>query len=86
MPINFIINITDVEDALTLSQSQFLDAVFSHAKEVVGEGGKIILQREYTYINSGPEVKTDLLAVFSTSEEIDNWKSRIESIKKQLGK
>jgi len=68
------INITDVEDALTLKNGQLIEAVFTHALEIVNAGGRIIIQREY--INAPPT----LLATFTTQADLDGWKSRIDDI------
>lgn len=78
MSVTLTINITDIEDAITLRNGLFVQAVFTHAAEVVNAGGRIIIQREY--VNASP----DHLATFSTSEDLENWKSRLEEILARL--
>lgn len=78
MSVTLTINITDVEDAITLKNSSFINAVFTHAAEVVNGGGRIIVKREYE--NAVP----DLLAVFCNQNDLENWKARIDAILEKL--
>ena len=41
------ISITDVQNALSLDQNAMVSAIFSHAEEVIENGGEIIIQQEY---------------------------------------
>lgn len=68
---NLTINITEVSDALVLQQNPLISAIFTHALELIENGGRIILQREYE------NAPSDILYVFRTSEEIMQWKNRL---------
>jgi precorrin-6B methylase 2 len=73
-----IINITDVEDAITLKNGRLIEAVFTHASEILNAGGRIIIQREY--VNASP----DILATFTIQADLEDWKSRIDDILSRL--
>ena len=70
---NLTINITDVEDALMLENDTLIESILSIAENVIQQGGKITIQREYT--NAEP----DILVMFSNTEQIKDWKNRLNN-------
>ena len=75
---NLTINVTDISDALTLGNNSIVAEIFGIAEGIVKQGGKIILQRKYE--NTSP----DLIAEFTTLEEVNNWKEKINEAQTAL--
>ncbi len=69
--VNVKISVTDVSDALALGQNEVVSDILSRSKAVVKNGGMVTL--EYRYINA----PSDIVVVYRTEQEIDQWKSRI---------
>lgn len=72
---NLYIPYTLLSDALTMGYFHVTDAVFDKALEIVKNGGKVIVQKEY--INAAPEI----MKIFDTLEEIEAWKKRFYETK-----
>lgn len=64
---NLIIPFTSFSDALTMGVT---DEIFRKAFQTVKDGGKVIIQKEYS--NSPPQI----MKIFDTEEEIESWKKR----------
>jgi len=68
---NLIISFDVFFDALTMGQMNIVEGIFGFGEQIIDDGGKIIIQREYT--NSSPEV----LAEFKSLEALRDWKKRL---------
>ncbi len=68
-----------VGDAFKLGNTHIIDDICQLADEVIEQGGKIILQREYT--NAPP----DILAIFTTVDEIHSWRERMNDVHAEIG-
>jgi len=77
---NLTINITDVNDALTFEQIPIVRAIFSYAEEFINNGGRIIIRKEFISNESL------ILAEFTTIEEIQNWKNKLNEIQTSLNR
>lgn len=66
--------LTDITDALALDENEIVVSIFSYARKIVKQGGSIVI--EQTYGNAQPNV----LAKYSTEQEIENWKNKLNEI------
>ena len=74
MSVVLTINVTDVEDAITLKEGELLSAIFDCASEVIDAGGCIVIQRKCE------NARSDKLYEFSTRDELEKWKSTVDDI------
>jgi len=77
---NLTINITDISDALALGNSSIVEEILAIGESIIKQGGTIIIQRQYQ--NATPE----LLAHFSTVEEVKDWKKQLNNSQLTLNK
>lgn len=75
MTIDLIIAIDqNINDPLTMGQSSIVSNIFNIASNIIEEGGKIIVQRQYD--NANP----DKLYTFETTEELADWKKKLNEM------
>ena len=73
------ISVDDVSDMeKMLGDPQIVKTNSSCAEDVIDQGGKIVVQMEY--INAEP----DILAVFTTKDEIQGLRARLKDIEAKL--
>jgi hypothetical protein len=77
---SLLINITDIEDALVLERNPIVESIIKSAIDIVKNGGKVVLQREYT--NSPPEI----IAEYYSEQEIVDWKDKINNTQELLNR
>lgn len=64
----------DISDALALGENSIVENIFRTAKEIVKQGGSIIIEQRYENDHS------DILAKYSTENEVENWKGKLNDI------
>lgn len=79
MSVLLTINITDVEDAITLRENELLNAIFDGAFAVIQAGGRIIFKRDYE------NAPSDKLCEVSTRRELEDLKSQVNDSLDLLG-
>lgn len=72
------ISITDISDALSLSQNDIVAEIFRQAKAIVRQGGTITIEQRYQ--NAPP----DIIAVYKTQQEVEDWKSKLNDVQSIL--
>ena len=78
--VNFIISVTNFEDAITLEKWDLVDDHIKWAQKVIESGGKIFLQVEYE------NAPADVLMEISTLQEFIDWKSKLKEIIEKIKK
>ena len=68
---NLIIELTQMDDAITLGDYSHVLFIFENAEKIINNGGKIIIQR--AYLDSAPRT----IIEYSNIEELHDWKSRL---------
>lgn len=66
-PMRLNVNLSDIQDAKTEQNEEFLSSVISVAKTIVRRGGTVTFQQEY---GNGP---TDKFLIMTTIEQVDQW-------------
>jgi hypothetical protein len=69
---------TDISDALALGENSIVENIFKTAKEIIKQGGSIIIEQRYE------NAQSDILAKYSTEIEVDNWKNKLNDIQVRL--
>ncbi|GEM_PF-3040161 len=64
----------EISDALALGENSIVENIFKTAKEIVKQGGSIIIEQRYE------NAQSDILAKYSTEIEVDNWKNKLNDI------
>jgi len=71
--------ITDISDSLTLDQNALVSSIITQARDLVAAGGVVTIERRYDNASS------DHLVSYSTVEDIDAWKNKLNEVQKTLG-
>lgn len=64
----------DISDALALGENSIVSNIFKTAKEIVKQGGSIIIEQRYK------NAQSNILAKYSTEYEVENWKNKLNDI------
>lgn len=81
MSIDITISVDEnINYPLTMGQTHIVSEVFRIAREVLSNGGQVIVQRVYT--NAAP----DQLCVFKNETELSGWKDRLNDVQIKLGR
>ena len=64
----------DISNPLALGENKIVQDIFPIAKEIVKQGGSIILEQCYE------NAPSEILARYSTEQEVDNWKNNLNNI------
>lgn len=81
MNFDMIISIDEnINDPLLEGDVSIVNQVLSIARQVTESGRKVEVQRQYS--NSVP----DIIETFTTPEQIDEWRDRLNKVQKILGR
>lgn len=64
----------DIRDALALGENSIVSNIFKTTKEIVKQGGSIIIEQRYE------NAQSNILAKYSTEYEVENWKNKLNDI------
>jgi|SaaInl8_200m_RNA_FD_contig_21_2189705_length_519_multi_9_in_0_out_0_2 hypothetical protein len=78
--INFIISVSDFQDAITLKEWGLVDAHIEWAEKTVKNGGKVIFEQRYE------NASADTIMEISTKEDLKNWKNKVSEVIKLIEK
>lgn len=78
--INFIISVSDFQDAITLKEWGHVDAHIEWAEKTVKNGGKVIFEQRYE------NASADTIMEISTKEDLKNWKNKVSEVIKLIEK
>jgi hypothetical protein len=68
---NLILSSVDTDDMQFLHRNQVLNDLLRTAREIIQNGGQVIIQSEYD--NAPP----DIVRVFATLADLDGWENEI---------
>ena len=74
------ISVTDITDALAEDEVAIVSEILSIAKQIVSQGGQVVLQWEI--LNEDPLPATTC----STIKEVEDLKNKINEIRERLGR
>ena len=66
------ISVTHIDDAKALGDNEFLNNIFSLAKEIVQKGGSIVIEQCF---ENAPSI---ILAKYSKIQEVEEWKKHLK--------
>jgi len=66
--INFIISVSDLNDAVTLEQWDVVDCNIKWAQKAIESGGKVIIEQRFD------NAQTQIIKVIESLEDLNNWK------------